>query len=74
MVQRIYTVSTLDIRKSALQTRIEILWAQITLIIAGTYSGFSFFVYIIFGGSLFRQTLNQLLKNIMQNMHIYTER
>jgi hypothetical protein len=59
-IQRIYLVATFHTSKTILRSRIEILWGQVTLIIASAESALSFYIYATSGGSLFRKTLKEL--------------
>lgn len=65
MVQRIYLVATFNASKSPLQSRIEILRGQITLITTATESSLSFYIYVIFDGKGFPETLKVVMKYII---------
>ncbi|CAF5147941.1 unnamed protein product, partial [Rotaria sp. Silwood1] len=59
-IQCIYLVLTLDIEKSPLRLRIEILSGEATLVLTTFQSSLSFYIYAKTGGTLFRQTLKEL--------------
>ncbi len=66
MVQCIYLVATFNTPKTPLQSKIEILRGQITLIITATESSLSFYIYVIFDAKGFPETLEVVMKCIIQ--------
>ncbi|CAF1230729.1 unnamed protein product [Rotaria sp. Silwood1] len=71
-IQRIYLVLTLDIEKSPLRLRMEILSGEVTFMMTTFQSSLSFYIYATIGGTLFRQTLKRLLRRTMSAQRLET--
>lgn len=63
-VQRIYALITYDLPKSALRKTAEAMSDEITSAIARFDDSLSFYVYLLVGGVLFRQTLTNWFRRI----------
>jgi hypothetical protein len=50
-----------------LQSRIETLWGQVTLIVVVIESSFSFYIYALCGGKFFRETLLERIIRCLNN-------
>ena len=64
-IQRIYSVLTMDREKSALRLQKEIFSEEVTLLFTTFRSSMSFYIYATIGGIVFRQTLQQLLRPVI---------